>query len=175
MNKTIVREATETDLPGILEIYNHSIVHTTSVYSYKPHTLEMRRKWFEERKAAGQPVLVSETHGRISGFAAYGPFRFYPAYKYTAEHSVHIHPDFRRMGIGEMLMHELIALAKQNGLHVLIGGIDADNEASIAFHRSLGFEVVAHFPQAGYKFGKWLDLKFMQITFDTPHHPEEDQ
>ncbi|MFM9984518.1 MAG: N-acetyltransferase family protein [Flavobacteriales bacterium] len=170
----LLREASSTDLPAILEIYNHAILHTTSVYQYQPQTLEMRRVWFEEKQSKNLPVLVACIENRVVGFASYGPFRAWPAYKYTAEHMVYVHPDFRRLGIARKLMEEIISLAQKNQLHVLIAGVDSNNDISIQLHKSLGFTEVARFNQVGYKFGKWLDLVFMQRTFDTPQSPNEE-
>src|SRR5690606_23717393 len=87
---TIIRNATENDLPAILEIYNRAILHTTTVYDYEPHTIEMRERWFEDKHRNGFPILVAEQDGDVSGFASYGPFRTWAAYRYTAEHSVYV-------------------------------------------------------------------------------------
>jgi len=168
-----IRNAEEKDLAGILEIYNHSIIHTTSVYSYLPHTLEMRKKWFEEKKAAGHPVLVAEADGGIAGFIAYGPFRSWPGYKYTVEHSVHIAPVFRRQGIAGLLLKEIIKIAKQKNIHAIIGAIDASNEASVKLHAKYNFVEVGHFKEVGFKFNKWLDLIFMELVLETPANPVE--
>lgn len=88
--ETIIRKATEKDLEAILEIYNHSIIHTTSIYSYTPHTIEMIKKWFDEKLENNCPVFVAEIDNKVAGFAAYGSFRTWPAYKYSVEHSVHV-------------------------------------------------------------------------------------
>jgi L-amino acid N-acyltransferase len=170
---TTIRPASEKDLPEILDIYNHSIMNTTSVYSYKPHTLEMRKKWFDERQAAGHPVLVAETEGKIAGFIAYGPFRAWPAYKYTVEHSVHVHSEYRRRGIAGSLLRKMIEIARQNDVHAIIGVIDASNEASVKLHGQFDFIEVGHFKEVGYKFNKWLDLIFMELVLETPKEPKE--
>jgi L-amino acid N-acyltransferase len=169
----IVRPAEEKDLTEILDIYNYAILHTTSVYSYLPHTQEMRKKWFEEKKAAGHPILVAEADNKITGFISYGPFRAWPAYKYTMEHSVHVHKDYRRQGIASMLLKKIIESAKQNNVHALMGAIDAANTASIQLHEQFKFQEVGHFKEVGYKFNKWLDLKFYQLLLETPAHPIE--
>jgi L-amino acid N-acyltransferase len=159
----IVRPAEEKDLPEILDIYNYAILNTTSVYSYEPHTLEMRRKWFEEKKEHGHPIFVAEENGMIAGFIAYGPFRPWPAYKFTMEHSVHVHINHRRKGIARLLLIKLIETARQNGVHTLIGAIDASNEPSIILHEQLGFKEVGHLKEVGYKFDRFLDLKLHQL------------
>ncbi len=166
-----IRPAEEKDLPEILEIYNHSILHTTSVYSYNPHTLEMRKKWFDEKMAAGHPVYVAISENKVAGFIAYGPFRAWPAYKYTVEHSVHIHPDFRRQGIAKSLLEKMIDAARTNNIHAIIAGIDSANIPSIKLHAQFNFKEVAHFKEVGYKFNKWLDLIFMELVLETPMNP----
>lgn len=168
-----IRPAEEKDIAPMLEIYNYAILHTTSVYSYTAHTMEMRRKWFEEKKAANHPVLVAETDNKVAGFISYGPFRPWPAYKYTVEHSVHVHKDFRRQGIASLLLEKMIEIAKQNGVHAIIGGVDAANDASIKLHEQSGFKEVGCLKQVGYKFNQWLDLKFVELVLDTPEKPVE--
>lgn len=165
---TDIRDACEPDLTPILAIYNHAIEHTTAVFSYEPHTLEMRREWFESKQAGGHPVLVPECDGLVAGFATYGAFRQWPAYSHTVEHSVYTAPEFRRRGIARSLMLELIARARAAGLHAMVGGVVAENEESVRLHESLGFREVAHFREVGYKFGRWLDLKFFELLLPVP-------
>lgn len=160
----IIRPATEADLEPILTIYNDAILHTTAVYQETPHTLEMRRQWFADKQAAGLPVFVAEIDGTFAGFSTYGPFRNWPGYLFTVEHSVYVAQTFRRMNVGRTLVEALIEHARNAGMHIMIAGIDSSGEGSIALHRSLGFIEVAHFKEVGYKFGHWLDLKFMQLT-----------
>jgi L-amino acid N-acyltransferase len=158
-----IRNATERDLPALLEIYNDIILHTTAVYDYEPHTLEMRKAWFKTKEEQGFPVFVAEEDGKILGFSSIGPFRAWAAYKYSVENSVYVASSERGKGIGKLLIPPLIEAAKQLKLHTIIAGIDASNEASIKLHKSFGFEEVAHFKEVGWKFGRWLDLKFLQL------------
>ena len=159
----IVRNATENDLPQILEIYNDVIVNTTAVYDYEPHTLEMRKEWFKTKQQQGFPVFVAEENNIILGLSSIGPFRAWAAYKYSVENSVYVASDCRGKGIGKLLLQPLIETAKQLRLHTIIAGIDASNEASLKLHRYFGFNEVAHFKEVGYKFNRWLDLKFLQL------------
>jgi phosphinothricin acetyltransferase len=168
-----IRTARETDLEAILEIYNDAILNTTAVYDYEPHTLEMRRQWFRIKEAQGYPVFVAEENGKIAGFSSMGPFRAWAAYKYSVENSIYVAAGQRGKGIGKLLLEPLIKAASALDLHTIIAGIDATNEISIKLHRSVGFEEVAHFKQVGYKFGRWLDLTFMQLLLKTPEQPVE--
>jgi phosphinothricin acetyltransferase len=90
------------------------------------------------------------------------------------ENSVYVAADQRGKGIGKLLIAPLIQAAEQLDMHTIIAGIDATNEASIMLHRSFGFKEVAHFKQVGYKFGRWLDLTFMQLLLKTPEQPVEE-
>ena len=168
-----VRDATDADLPAILAIYNHAIETTTAVFSYAPHTMAMRREWFADKRAKAYPVLVADADGAVAGFATYGPFRAWPAYRYSIEHSVYVAEAARRQGIARRLMEALLVRARAQDFHVLIGGIVSENGPSLALHEGLGFEKVAHFKEVGYKFGRWLDLTFMQVVLDTPREPLE--
>jgi L-amino acid N-acyltransferase YncA len=170
----LIRSAREADLPEILEIYNHVILHTTAVYRYEPQAMEERRAWYESKLKDGYPVFVAEEEGRVVGLSTYGPFRAWAAYKYTVENSVYVAADQRGKGIARMLLQPLIDAAREQGYHAIIAGIDAANDASLRLHQSFGFEEVAHFRQVGYKFGRWLDLKFLELLLaDSPAHPTD--
>ena len=158
-----VRYAVEQDLPEILSIYNDVIVNTTAVYDYEPHTLEMRTAWFNTKKEQGFPVFVAEEEGKVLGLSSIGPFRAWAAYKYSVENSVYVASDARGKGIAKLLMSPIIEAAREMGMHTILAGIDASNEASIKLHQHFGFAEVAHFKEVGYKFDRWLDLKFLQL------------
>lgn len=159
-----IREVKETDLPQLLDIYNDIILHTTAVYDYEPHSLEMRKQWLETKKQQGFPVFVAEgENNKIVGFSSIGPFRTWAAYKYSVENSVYVSANERGKGIGKLLMPPLIKAAKNLKLHTIIAGIDATNESSIKLHEHFGFKEVAYFKEVGWKFERWLDLKFLQL------------
>ncbi len=151
------------DLPQLLDIYNDVILHTTAVYDYEPHTLEMRRQWFETKQQQGFPVFVAEDDGVVVGFSSIGPFRAWAAYKYTVENSIYVKADCKGKGIGKILLQPLIEASKTLGMHTIVAGIDASNTASINLHKQFGFTEVAYFKQVGYKFDRWLDLVFLQL------------
>jgi L-amino acid N-acyltransferase YncA len=158
---------------AILDILNEAIAHSTALYEYQARTPENMRAWFAEKEAARFPVIGAEADGVLVGFATYGTFRARAAYKYTVEHSVYVHHEHRGHGIGKALMLELIAAARAQQYHVLVGGIDIANRTSVALHERLGFTYAGTVRQAAYKFGGWLDLGFYQLILDTPVNPVE--
>jgi phosphinothricin acetyltransferase len=154
------------DLPAILAIYNHIVATSTAIYRDEPTTLEERAAWFSARRAAGFPVLVAERRGEVLGFASYGEFRgAFPGYRHTVEHSVHVGEAARGLGVGAALMGHLLDCAREAGVHAMVGAIDADNAGSLRFHEKLGFAACAHFHEVGRKFGRWLDLVFVEKLF----------
>jgi L-amino acid N-acyltransferase len=168
-----IRLATEEDLPEILSIYNDIILHTTAVYDYKPHTLEMRKSWYASKLKDNYPVFVAIEFDKIVGFSSIGPFRAWAAYKYSVENSVYVAAEHRGKGIGKILVPPLINAAIEKNLHVILAGIDASNDASLKLHMHFGFREVAHFREVGYKFGRWLDLKFLELILKVPSIPQE--
>jgi len=171
MTPVQIRLAEDADLAAILDIYNHAVATTTAVFDYDPHTLEMRREWLRAKQAAHFPVLVAVVSDEVAGFATYGPFRARPAYKFTIENSVYVAERVRRRGVARTLMHSLLADARAHEYHAVIAGVVADNVPSLRLHESLGFVEVAHFREVGYKFGRWLDLKFLELLLATPRLP----
>ena len=170
----MIRLAEYNDLKTILEIYNDAILNTTAIYDYKLHTIEDRKSWYEGKIQNGLPVLVFEESNRVVGFATFGPFRDWPAYKYTIEHSVYVHKDYRGRHIGIKLMKELIKIANERGYATMVAGIDADNEVSKVIHEKLGFIFSGTIQKSGYKFGKWLNLDFYQYELLGPEQPTEE-
>jgi len=157
---------------AILDVFNEAILNSTALYDYQPRTLQSMAGWFEAKRAGHFPVIgIEDADGALLAFASYGTFRAWPAYKYTVEHSVYVHKDHRGQGLGRMAMQHLIAAARQNDRHAMVGGIDAANTGSIALHERLGFKHVGTLPQVGFKFGRWLDLAFYQLLLDTPAQP----
>jgi L-amino acid N-acyltransferase len=159
---------------AILAIFNDAIENSTALYEYQPRTLETMSQWFINKTAGGFPVIGAiDDRGQFLGFASYGTFRAFPANKYTVEHSVYVDKTHRGKGVGKALLTELIRIAQSNQLHVMVGGIDATNSASIALHQQLGFTHSGTLMQVGFKFGRWLDLAFYQIILPTPLQPSD--
>lgn len=157
-----LREATAADLPRINDIYNHYVITSTCTYQEEPETLEARRAWFDTHGPT-HPVIVAEARGRVVGWGSLSRFRERSAYRFTVENSVYVDITEQRRGIGLALMQELIGRARTIGYRTIIAGIDADQPASIALHHRLGFESVARLAAVGYKFGRWLDVVYLQL------------
>jgi len=162
----------ESHAPEVLDILNEAVVNSTALYDYQPRLPESMVAWFRAKEAGHYPVIgaIAED-GRLLGFSTYGAFRAWPAYKYSVEHSVYVHKDHRGKGIGFTLMERLIDAARSQQYHVMVGGIDLANRGSIAFHERLGFSHAGTIRQAGFKFGRWLDLAFYQLILETPDEP----
>lgn len=159
---------------AILEIFNEAIANSTALYDYKPRPPESMVGWFSAKEAGRFPVIgAADEAGTLLGFASYGTFRAWPAYKYSVEHSVYVHKDHRGQGLGLALMRELIAAARAQDYHVMVGGIDMANAASIALHEKLGFRHAGTIREAAFKFGRWLDLGLYQLVLETPARPSD--
>ncbi|KVS99919.1 GNAT family N-acetyltransferase [Burkholderia ubonensis] len=159
---------------AILDILNEAIVNSTALYDYAPRPPQAMATWFATKRAGGFPVVGAvDASGRLLGFASWGTFRAFPAYKYTVEHSVYVHHEQRGRGLGERLLRELVRRARDAQVHVLVGCIDASNAGSIRLHTRLGFTHAGTLAQVGFKFGRWLDAAFYQLTLDMPDQPQD--
>jgi phosphinothricin acetyltransferase len=157
---------------AILDIFNEAIVTSTALYDYKPRARDSMTGWFKAKENGGFPVIGAvSSPGHLLGFATYGTFRAWPAYKYSVEHSVYVHKDHRGKGIGAGLLRELMVAAQEHQYHVMVGGVDVTNSASIALHEKLGFVHAGTIRHAAFKFGTWRDLSFYQLLLGTPAHP----
>jgi L-amino acid N-acyltransferase len=157
-----IRPATRADLPAILAIYNHAVRDTTAIWNWSEVDLDNREAWLAARLAQGYPVLVADRGEGALAYASFGDWRPYDGNRHTVEHSVYVAQTAQGRGLGLALLRQLVAEATALGKHVMLGGIDAANEPSLALHRKAGFVETARMPQVGRKFDRWLDLVFMQ-------------
>jgi L-amino acid N-acyltransferase YncA len=157
-----ITDATPADLPRINEIYNHYVLYSTATYQDEPEKIESRQAWFD-RHGAAYPVTVAREDGAIVGWASLSPYHARSAYRMTVECSVYVDPQCHRRGVGKALMHDLITRARTAGHHTIIGLIDSDQAASLGLHKLLGFVPVAHLREVGFKFGRWLDVIYVQL------------
>lgn len=167
-------DCTREHLEAIQAIFNDAIVNSTALYDYVPRSREVMEAWFEGKERANLPILgVLSDSGELMGFGSYGPFRPHAAYKYSVEHSIYVDARFRGLGLGKAILQRLIERAQQQDYHMMIGVIDAQNATSIALHEKLGFNACGQIREAGYKFGRWLDLALYQLVLSTPEKPVE--
>lgn len=158
-----IRPAERRDLKPITEIYNHAVLNTTASADYEPQSVEQRVKWYETRKRLGFPMFVAEAEGKVIGWASLSPYHTRPGYRFTAENSVYIAPDWQGRGIGKLLMVCVLEEGRKLGLHAIIASIEASSEASIRLHASLGFEQRGVMKELVYKFDRWLDVVYMEL------------
>lgn len=162
----ILRDAEAGDLAAIGEILNCEIRSGTASWTETPKTTEDMMRWFGERMARGHPVLVAEAGGEVLGYASYGPFRAGEGYRGTVEHSVYVARPARGRGIARLLLERLIGRARAAGLARMVGGVSADQLASMELHRRLGFQEQGRLKGVGIKRGKRLDLALMVLELD---------
>ncbi|ODT07253.1 MAG: GNAT family N-acetyltransferase [Kaistia sp. SCN 65-12] len=163
---TLIRAATEADIPAILAIYNDAVINTAAIWNDDVVDLDNRLAWFAARQGQGYPVLVAVEGDSVLGYASYGDFRAFQGYRFTVENSIYVASDARGKGAGTALLGALVGHAAGNGKHVMVAGIEAGNEVSIRLHARHGFVETARMPGLGFKFGRYLDLVFMQKTLD---------
>ncbi|GAC1036714.1 GNAT family N-acetyltransferase [Pseudomonas sp. No.117] len=163
----IVRDATPADLSAVLAIYNDAVANTTAIWNDNLVDLANRQAWFDLRADQGYPILVAENaSGEVVGYSSFGDWRPFDGFRHTVEHSVYVRNDQRGQGIGPRLMTVLIERARACDKHVMVAAIESGNLASIRLHERLGFLTTGQMPQVGTKFGRWLDLTFMQLMLE---------
>ena len=170
----MIRDATEHDLPAIRAIYNDAVLNTTAIWNEQPVDLANRQAWFSARQAQQYPILVAVDNDEVTGYASFGDWRPFEGFRYSVEHSVYVRNDQRGKGLGPHLMQALIERARSCGKHVMVAAIESGNLASICLHERLGFVTTGQMPQVGIKFGRWLDLTFMQLTLNPGAEPPQE-
>jgi phosphinothricin acetyltransferase len=149
------------------------VPRSTCTYQLEPETIEARTAWFHEHDDEKYPVIVAEVDGQIAGWGSLSGFRPRAAYAPTVEASVYIRHDRHRRGLGRLILLDLIERARRAGFHSIVGGVSADQTASIALQQSVGFQKVAHLVEVGYKLGQWLDVVYLQLMLDRGESPSE--
>ncbi len=169
----IIRPATPTDAVAIGALLNAHLGTTTIEWTDTPQTADSIVQWLDEHET----VLVAEHQGEVVGVAAFGWFRDVvkrPGYRFTVENTIHVREDRWGSGVGLDLMGALVDEARGSGKHTMVAAIDGANEASIRFHKRLGFVEVARMPEIGAKFGRWLDLVLLQLRLDDRVAPPDE-
>lgn len=163
-----IRDATVGDAKGIMTIYNDAVLNTTAIWNEALVDTANREKWMADRQGMGYPVLVAvDAQQHVLGYASFGDWRAFDGYRHTVEHSVYVHQGHRGSGIGRLLMQALIERAQVLGKHVMVAAIESGNAQSIRLHQQLGFETTGQMPEVGTKFGRWLDLTWMQLRLNS--------
>lgn len=163
MSTPIIRPGVESDLPALVEIYNHYIHHTPITFDLEPYTVESRRPWFSHYHATGRHrIIVMEQDSRVIGYASTSQFRTKAAYDPSVETSVYLAPQFTGRGLGTQLYAALFDLLCEEDIHRYYAGITIPNEASIKLHERFGFKTAGVFTEVGRKFGKYWDVAFME-------------
>ena len=161
----LVRPATPADLPAINAIYNHYVLCSTCTYQTEPAAADERLAWFAAH-GPQHPVTVAEVAGEVLAWASISRFHPRAAYGRTVENSVYVRHDCHRRGLGSLLLADSINRARALGHHTVIALIDAEQAPSIDLHRGHGFVQVAHLREVGFKFGRWLDVVYLQRMLD---------
>jgi L-amino acid N-acyltransferase len=157
-----IKPASRSDVPAMREIFNEVLRNSNSIYREEEVSLEERYEWFDEKINHGFPIFGAYEEGQLIGYAGYGSWRAAQGYRNTVELTIYVDSKYRGSGIGKKLMQTIIDKATEDGFHVLVGAIDAENLGSIEFHKKFGFVETARMPEVAQKNGEWLTLVFMQ-------------
>jgi L-amino acid N-acyltransferase len=171
----IIRKAEETDLPGILAIYNDAVLNTTATFDTEPKTVDGRLPWFREH-GEGHPILVAVPDAtdagaaeawppEILGWASLSRWSDRPAYDGTVELSVYVAASVRGQGLGGKLTGAIVEEGRRLGLHTVISRVVAGNIASTSLHRRFGFSLLGVMKEVGFKFGRYLDVEIYQLMY----------
>ena len=159
----LLRNSTDTDLAAIQAIYAHWVNHGTGSFELTPPAVNDMVTRRADVLSKGLPYLVAEDAGAVCGYAYANWFRPRPAYRFSVENSVYVHPDARRGGVARLLMSELLTRCELAGARQMIAVIgDSANTGSIGLHTAMGFRHVGTMQSTGWKFDRWLDTVFMQ-------------
>jgi L-amino acid N-acyltransferase YncA len=159
-----IRAAETGDAAVIAAVYNHYVEQTTVTFEEEPVLdAEMARR-IEDGRSESLPWLVAEEAGRVVGYASSRKWKSRSAYRFSAEITVYVAPGHARRGVGSSLYSRLFPILQARGIHAVIGGIALPNEASVALHEKFGMRKIAHFPEVGFKFNRWIDVGYWQRT-----------
>lgn len=165
-----VRQAQVGDAEAIRQIYNREVTGSTVTFDLVPRSLAEQEAWLAARSGAHAVLVAVDATDEVVGFAALSPYRDRPAYATTVEDSVYVRHDQQGLGVGRELLEALVSTSRSHGFHAVMARIVGGHEASIALHRSVGFDLVGVEREVGRKMGRWLDVVLMQLllTDDTP-------
>lgn len=160
-----IRASRDADVPAVAAIYAHHVLHGTGTFETAPPTEADMAARRADVLAKGLPYLVAEDEGRVTGFAYCQWFKPRPAYRFSAEDSIYLHPGAAGRGLGRRLLDELCLQAQERGIRKLIAVIgDSANTASVRVHSAAGFTPAGVITACGWKFERWLDIVLMEKT-----------
>jgi phosphinothricin acetyltransferase len=167
MTDRLIRPAEEDDIPAIVAIYNDVMQTSFTIWREEPTSVAERQEWLAETSTKGYPVLVATDASGVLGFIAVEPFRSWPGYAATWEHSVHVRHDVRSRGVGSCMLDAMEATLRTRGAHIMVAGVDAANDGSLRFHARAGFVETGRMPEVGQMRGSWRDLVLLQKILTT--------
>ena len=159
----MIRPATPADAQALVNIYNHYINDTVITFEETPLTAADFAARIQKVLDGGYPYFVAEEDGRIVGYSYASQFRARVSYRYTVESTVYLDHTITGKGYGTQLYSALIEQLREQGYHLVLGGVTLPNPASQALHEKMGFEKVAHFHEVGFKFKRWLNVGFWEL------------
>ncbi|MBE2278195.1 MAG: N-acetyltransferase family protein [Rhodobacteraceae bacterium] len=154
----MIRDAAPGDAAAIAAIWAPWVRDTAITFAPEPKTAPEVAAMIAGRRAAGQAFLVAEAAGTVLGFVTYAQFRDGAGYRRSMEHTIILSPAAGRRGTGRALMAAMEDRARGAGVHLMMAGISAENPGARAFHEALGYRLHGTIPQAGWKFGRPIDL-----------------
>ena len=158
-----IRAAVPGDAAAIAAIYGHHVLHGTGTFEEEPPSKAEMADRLAKVQARGWPWLVAEQDGRVIGYAYAAQFRDRAAYRFAAEDSIYIDPDHMGAGVGRALLDALLVASAEAGFERMFAVIgDSDNLGSVRLHERALFEHCGKLDKAGFKFGRYLDVVFMQ-------------
>lgn len=163
MSEISIRLAGVGDAEAIRLIYNHEVEHTVATFDLVPRSLIDQQQWLAARSGAFAAIVAVDTDDTVVGFGSLSPYKDRPGYRTSVEDSVYVHRDHQGRGIGKLIVHELLSVARISGFHAVFARIASSSEASRALHSSCGFDLVGIEREVGRKFNRWLDVALMQI------------
>jgi phosphinothricin acetyltransferase len=167
MTNWLIRPAQAGDLAEIVAIYNDVMQTSFTIWQEEPTTVAERQEWLTETATMGHPVLVVADASGVLGFIAAEPFRPWPGYAATWEHSIHVRRGARSRGVGGCVLGAMEATLRARGAHIMVAGIDSENDGSLRFHARAGFLETGRMPEVGRLRGTWRDLVLLQKTLTT--------
>ena len=160
----IIRPAEYRDLLYLVDIYNYEVEHTTATLDINRQTPEQRHEWLIEHNIENHPLIVAESDGKVVGYASLSPYRRKEGYHSTVELSVYVSMNYRKRGVASLLLASIIDIARKDpSIHTIISIITEGNKASANLHKKFGFSLCGTVKEAGYKFGRFIDIDQYQL------------